>query len=186
MNQVDLGTLAQVVRCFVLPSRRDRLSFLLASPKRYDDFLHDLLHDTRYLDPRCVRPLGPKEPTVEAALAALGVDRAGVAGYLVGDARTLPDGAAGELETLLAACVGSMRDSMVFAPSLGAAYFEGHEGWGLILRRGRTGVTRPAPLLRRQRETGNLLVVPHEDAPTRERRATPDDLAAERLAGRLD
>jgi hypothetical protein len=140
MNQEHLTA---IVNTFVLPSRRARLLEFLVSKRRYPDFLDNLLHDSRYLNPQVIVELPGNERSVDAVLAHLRALGGGDEAYLVGHCAELEDGQTGSLRTLLEACVGSMDDALVYCPRAKVAYYEGHEGFGYILR--------PAPNTRLQR-----------------------------------
>lgn len=131
--------LAAIVNTFVLPSRRARLLALSSSKRRYADFLHDLLHDPRYLDPRVIVELADNERLSAHVLARLRALGAGAEGYLVGDCGDFEDGRVAALPELLEVCVGSMQDALVYCPGSRVAYYEGHEGFGYILRQAPNG-----------------------------------------------
>lgn len=132
MNHEYLNAL---VKAFVAPAKQSRLLTFLGSSRRYPDFLDGLLHDPRYFDPDVVEVLPGNQRSlsdVSARLSQLGANRQA---YLVGDCRPYLDGHVGPLDQLLAACVGSMTDSLVYCWQNNVAYYEGHEGFGYILHR---------------------------------------------------
>jgi hypothetical protein len=126
--------LTAIVNNFVLRSQRSRFLAFLASRKRYPDFLHDLLHDPRHFAPDVILQLRGNERSSDYVFAQLRTLGAGPEGYLLGDCGEFEDGHVDKLRTLLDACVGSMDDALVYCPDASAAYYEGHEGFGLILR----------------------------------------------------
>ncbi len=132
MNREYLTTL---VNSFVVRNRRARFLEFLASERRYRDFLEGLLHDPRHFDPRVVVELPGNEQTVHHVLSRLHALGGGDEAYLVGYCGEFKDGHTGNLETLLRTCVGSVEDALVYCLKGNVAYYEGHEGFRLILRR---------------------------------------------------
>jgi hypothetical protein len=126
--------LTRIVQTFVLPNRRDRFLSFMESTRRYNDFLDNLLHDPRYLDPRTIEHLSGAEKS--ATVVATKLRRLGARSdaYLVGHCGELEDGTRAPLNDLLEACVGSMTDCMVYCADANVAYYEGHEGFGYLLR----------------------------------------------------
>jgi hypothetical protein len=132
MNREYLTTF---VNNFVVSNRRARFLEFLASERRYPDFLDGLLHDPRHFDPQVIVELPGKEHTARHVLSRLKALGGGDEAYLVGDCGEFEDGHVGNLETLLRSCVGSMEDALVYCLKGNVAYYEGHEGFRLILRR---------------------------------------------------
>jgi hypothetical protein len=132
MNKEYLTTL---VNSFVVRNRRARFLEFLASERRYSDFLDGLLHDPRHFDPQVVVELPGNEHTASNVLSRLRALGGGDEAYLVGDCGEFKDGHVANLETLLHSCVGSMEDALVYCLKGHVAYYEGHEGFRLILRR---------------------------------------------------
>ena len=56
-----------IVTLFAKKERRERLLFLASRADRWDQFRHDLLHDTRALDERALTPLPSAKPGPEPA-----------------------------------------------------------------------------------------------------------------------
>lgn len=130
--------LEKIVHSFVAAERKDRLKSLLQSKKRYSDFLDELLHDSRHIDPAVIEVLVGSDRLLEgvvARMAALGVS--GKA-YLVGNCGVHDDGAIDDVEVLLQACVGSMKDCLLYSWTSNVGYYEGHEGFGYIYRKKET------------------------------------------------
>jgi hypothetical protein len=125
--------LTELVETLVAPAKRGRLLGFLASARRYDDFLDELLHDPKNFSSNCVVPLAAAEQCpaeVERALRALG---AGDRAYLISTDR-FEDGTEGALRQLLERHVGSDRDVLVYCADANVGYYEGHEGWRYVLR----------------------------------------------------
>lgn len=121
-----------VIHSFVRKERRARLREFLRSKKRYGDFLSELLHDARHIDPEVIYVLPSSERGLESISKRLQKSGVKGLGYLLGDCDQTPDGAIDDFFCLLCKCVGSKTDSMVYSPSSNVAYYEGHEGFGYL------------------------------------------------------
>jgi hypothetical protein len=109
---VNKEYVVQIVNLFVLKEKRPRFLEFVSSPmgwdglpKRYDDFLRELLNDPRNLDPGCVaEDLGGDQETskIVRKLVRLG---AGKNAYLVSEASDV-DGRLGSLEEVLSLVSG--------------------------------------------------------------------------------
>lgn len=132
--------LTELVSTLVAPAKRERLMGFLASERRYEDFLDELLHDPKNFHPDCVMKLEAAQQSpaeVDQILRSFGAeDRA----YLISTNR-FEDGTEGELRELLEQHVGSDRDVLVYCADANVGYYEGHEGWRYVLR----SPVRPRP-----------------------------------------
>lgn len=135
-HHIEMNTeyLITFVNSFVIRNRRARFLEFLASKRRYNDFLNELLHDPRHFDPRVIVELPGNEQTIHHVLSQLRALGGGETAYMVGDCGEFEDGHTGNLETLLHTCIGSMEDALVYCLKGNVAYYEGHEGFRLILR----------------------------------------------------
>ncbi len=136
MMQIDNRNelfLREVIQLFVLKSRRNRFIELLENKRRYEDFLKNLLHDPRYLDPESVIKLSGQERAPKAVFDALQKLGAGKMGYLV-SLELQQDGYIGELKAILSKIVQSGDETLVYCPEGRVGYYEGHEGFSYILR----------------------------------------------------
>lgn len=122
-----------LVQLFVRKEKRERMLTLAAKASRRDDFRHDLLHDTRSLDPAVLAPL-PTNIDVDAVAKALRAAGAGDRAYCISDAFDVDDRELRLLEAL-ELVFDKWRDSIVFAVGSRAAYYENHEGERYLLRR---------------------------------------------------
>src|SRR4051812_24546402 len=82
-NYVNREILRRIIELFVIKEKRQRLLEFMESPKRYDDFLHGVLRDTRNLKPECMIELPDNQQTVEIVLQKLRKLGAGKKAYLV-------------------------------------------------------------------------------------------------------
>jgi len=126
--------LEDIVINFVRKDRRDRLLGFLSTPKRYDDFLEALLRDDRFFDKDCIVKLRADEQnpaSVHQAITRLGASGKCYVASLDVDL----DGQILDLHKVLEKVVGTSSESLVYVPNGPAGYFEGHEGWRMILRR---------------------------------------------------
>lgn len=123
---------ALFIRHFVQKERQKRYLALAESPKRYGDFVNDLLHDGRHLEHRKMRRLHKASLSIISQdLHALG---AGKTCYVL--AAGPFDATQQEMNTAAAllAVVGSARDCLLFFPEALLAYYENHEGEQYILK----------------------------------------------------
>ena len=100
-------------------------------PKRYDDFLHELLNDPRNFDPKCIaEDLGGRyeQPEIIEKLRKLG---AGKQAYLV-SGNWKDYGKTGTLDEIIALVNGGGEIVYCLGTKLG--YYEGHENWRYILK----------------------------------------------------
>ena len=126
--------LNRIIDTYVIRKKRPRFRELMASRRRYSQFLDELLHDPRNFEPASLYKLAAGERNVDAVLRLLRAVGADDNAYMVGDCRRYDDSAGGTLRGLLEDCVGSQADALVYCPSANAAYYEGHEGFGYLLR----------------------------------------------------
>jgi hypothetical protein len=120
-----------IVQLFVKKEKRERLLTLAAKASRRDDFRHDLLHDTRSLDPGVLVRL-PDGASVDAARKALRAAGAGEKAYSISEVLDADD-RDWPVADALRAVVGKAQDSLVFVLGTRAAYYENHEGEQFIL-----------------------------------------------------
>ena len=129
--------IAKVIELFVVKEKRPRFLEFISSPngwdglpKRYDDFLHELLNDPRNLEPKCIaEDLGGKHelPEIIEKLRKLG---AGKQAYLI-SGTSEHDGKIGNLEEIISHAYGG---EIVYCLGTKLGYYEGHENWRYILR----------------------------------------------------
>lgn len=125
--------LNSIVSSFIQKERRNRFYDLLASKKRYDDFLDNLLRDPRYFDPDCIVETASAEQTSAKFLTELRKLGAGKEVYIASSEINL-DGRFLDLECSLRTIVGSGSETLIFCPISRSGYYEGHENWRYILR----------------------------------------------------
>ena len=113
----------EIIRAFVVSSRRDRLLELLAKPKRRRDVTTTLAH-FRHLDPRWVVDLRPSEQDREGIQRALRSRGAPDACYLISENREL-DGQRLQLAEALDRIIGAGMGTLVSCIPGVLAFFEG-------------------------------------------------------------
>lgn len=123
-----------LVQLFVKKEKRERMLALASKAQRRSDFRHDLLHDTRSLEPKALTQLPPHGSSVEAITKALRAAGAGPLAYCISEVLDVDDREM-PLVAALKAVVGRSEDSIVFAIGSRAAYYENHEGEQYILHR---------------------------------------------------
>ncbi len=129
-SRVNKAVLAEIIHLFVIKEKRTRFLEFIESPKRYDNFLNELLNDPRNFKPECIIEVPNNEQDIEIISRKLRKLGAGVKAYLVSSNDEI-DGNTGNLENILA-FVSS--EGLVFCLDAHLAYYEGHEGWRYILR----------------------------------------------------
>jgi hypothetical protein len=122
-----------LVELFVKKDKRERMLALAA--KRRGDFLHDLLHDRRSLDPGTLSPLPAGAVSVDAIAKALRTAGAGDRVYCISEVIDADDREL-RLVDALVLVVGKSEDSLVFPVGSRVAYYENHEGEQCLLKRG--------------------------------------------------
>jgi hypothetical protein len=130
-TKINREILCEIVNLFVIRERRARLLEFLASPKRYKDFVHELLNDPRSLDPKTVIELPGSEHFIEPILVRLRRMGAGREAYCFSE--TEMDGQIGTLEEILEKVVGQGRGDIIFCIGTQLAYYEDHENERYIL-----------------------------------------------------
>jgi hypothetical protein len=135
---MDKQHLTQIIELFVVKDKRNRFLEFVSSPqgwdglpKRYRDFLHELLNDPRNIKPDCVvEDLGGHGESLEIIrkLRKLG---AGKEAYLVSE-NSDADGKTGTLEEIVSLVSGG--GDIVYCLGTKLGYYEGHENWRYILK----------------------------------------------------
>ena len=128
MNQQHL---TEIIELFVVKEKRNRFLEFISSPRKYDDFLHELLNDPRNINPKCVAEdlRGYQESSeIIRKLRKLG---AGKEAYLVSENWDV-DGKSGNLEEIVSLVNGG--GDIVYCLGTKLGYYEGHENWRYILK----------------------------------------------------
>ena len=129
-SRVNKEILTEIVNLFVVKEKRSRFLEFIESPKRYDDFLWELLNDPRHLKPECIIELPGNEQTVEMFSRKLRKLGAGDEAYLISSNDEV-DGKIGSLEETISSVYG---EGLVYCLDSNLGYYEGHENWRYILR----------------------------------------------------
>ena len=120
-----------LITLFVKKEKRERMRTLASLSARRADLCHDLLHDTRNLDPAVLTRLD--RPTAAAITRLMRpVSRV----YCISEVSEVDDQEL-PLGDALAAVMGRAQDTMLFGLGSSCAYVETHEGeqW-LLVRKG--------------------------------------------------
>jgi len=128
-SRVNREILAEIINLFVIKEKQARFFEFIGSPKRYKDFLDELLNDPRNVKPECIIELRGSEQTIEILLQKLRKLGAGEKAYLVSDNDEI-DGNIGSIEEMLSSVYG---EGLVYCLGNRLAYYEGHENWRYIL-----------------------------------------------------
>lgn len=135
MNKQHLNKLIEL---FVVKDKHNRFIEFINSangwdgvPKKYSNFLHELLNDPRNLKPNCIfeKLQGYQETSqIVRKLTKLG---AGREAYLVSENCEV-DGKIGGLEEIVSSVSG--QGNIVYCLGTTFGYYEGHENWRYILK----------------------------------------------------
>lgn len=123
--------LSEIIKLFVVKEKHNRFLEFISSPKKYNDFLHELLNDPRNIDTKCVAEelQGYQENSeIIRKLRKLG---AGKEAYIVSEDWDV-DGKSGSLEDIIKLVSGGGEIVYCLGTKLG--YYEGHENWRYILQ----------------------------------------------------
>jgi hypothetical protein len=123
--------LAEIIKLFVVKEKHNRFLEFISSPKKYNDFLHELLNDPRNINPKCVAEelqVYQENSEIIGKLRKLG---AGKEAYLVSEDWDV-DGKSGSLEEIIKLVSGGGEIVYCLGTKLG--YYEGHENWRYILQ----------------------------------------------------
>jgi hypothetical protein len=123
--------LAEIIKLFVVKEKHNRFLEFISSPKKYNDFLHELLNDPRNINPNCIAEelQGYQESSeIVRKLRKLGASKEA---YLVSEDWDV-DGKLGNLEDIIELVSGSGEIIYCLGTKLG--YYEGHENWRYILQ----------------------------------------------------
>jgi hypothetical protein len=133
-----------LVQLFVKKEKRERMLALASKAQRRSDFRHDLLHDTRSLDPKALTQLPASGASVDTIMKALRAAGAGDRAYCISEVIDIDDHEM-RIVDALRAVVGKSEDSIVFAIGSRAAYYENHEGEQYILQQNAIRPTERSP-----------------------------------------
>ena len=135
MSTDYLESLQLFINTFVERQSLDRLAYLLSKRTRYHDFLHELTHDFGTFNHSLIVHKGANIYNTTKVMSLMGLSMKSVQyAYLIGKSPRFSDGDMSSSIDLLDDVIGSMTDSIVFLPKKLCAYYEGHEGFGLILK----------------------------------------------------
>jgi hypothetical protein len=128
-NCADKKNLKEIVELFIVKEKQIRLLEFIESPKRYRDFLHEFLNDSRNLREDCIIEIPSNQQTPELIAAQLYKLGAKKKAYLVSSNDEI-DGKVGNLEDLLNLIY---MEGFIFCLETRLAYYEGHHSWRYIL-----------------------------------------------------
>lgn len=129
-SRINKIILAEIINLFVIKERRARLLEFVESPKRYKDFLWELLNDPRNLKPECIIEVPNNQQQIDFTIKKLRQFGAGENAYLISNNDEI-DGNVGSLETILSSIYS---EGLAYCLGSNLGYYEGHEGWRYILR----------------------------------------------------
>ena len=135
---MDKQHLTKIIELFVIKDKRSRFLEFISSPngwdglpKKYRDFLHELLNDPRNINPKCIAEDLPSFQETSEIVGKLRKMGAGKEAYLVSENWDV-DGKSGTLEEIISLVSGS--GDIVYCLGTKLGYYEGHENWRYILK----------------------------------------------------
>jgi hypothetical protein len=128
-TNVNKTILTEIIKLFVVKEKQKRFLEFIESKKRYDDFLHEFLNDSRNLRKDCIIEIPSNQQTPELIAAQLYKSSAKKKSYLVSSNDEI-DGKVGNLEELLNLI---SMEGFVYCLETRLAYYEGHHSWRYIL-----------------------------------------------------
>lgn len=129
-SRVNKEILKRVIELFVIKEKQTRFLEFIESPKRYDDFLDELLNDPRNLKRDYIIEVQNNEAAPENIVKKLRQLGAGKKAYLISSDNEI-DGSIGDLKEVIAL---AEFEGFVYCLDSNLGYYEGHENWRYILR----------------------------------------------------
>jgi hypothetical protein len=128
-TNVNKTILTEIIKLFVVKEKQTRFLEFIESPKRYDDFLHEFLNDSRNLRKDCIIEIPSNQQIPELIAAQLYKLGAKKKSYLVSSNDKI-DGKVGNLEDLINLIY---MEGFIFCLETRLAYFEEHHAGRCIL-----------------------------------------------------
>ena len=129
LSQVNQQILTEIIKLFVVKEKKLRFLDFIASPKRYPDFLDELLNDPRNLKEELITEVPNNQQELKDIINKLEDLGAKDKAYLV-SSNDENDGKIGSLEEILELVYG---EGFVYCLDTKLGYYEGHENWRYIL-----------------------------------------------------
>jgi hypothetical protein len=125
--------ITEVIKLFTSKEKHHRFLDFIESPKRYDDFLDELLNDPRNLNSNCLIEIPNNKQSPEIILSQLQKLGAGKKAYVVSldwDA----DGKFGDLQDIIFSETGNSIGTIIYCVESSLGYYEDHESCRYILQ----------------------------------------------------
>lgn len=127
--RVNKKILTEIIKLFVIKEKQTRFLEFIESPKRYDDFVDELLRDPRNLKHDLITEVPNNQQEFKEIAAKLKELGAKDKAYVVSN-NYEDDGKIGKLEEILSLICD---EGFVYCLDTNLAYYEGHENWRYIL-----------------------------------------------------
>lgn len=128
-SKINKQILTEIIKLFVVKEKQSRFLEFIESPKRYRDFLDELLNDPRNLREDLVIELPSNQRFAEDFIKKLRELGAKDKVYFV-SSNEEDDGKIGRLEEIMNLIYD---EGFVYCLDTKLAYYEGHETWRFIL-----------------------------------------------------
>jgi hypothetical protein len=127
--RVNKKILTEIIKLFVIKEKQTRFLEFIESPKRYNDFVGELLRDPRNLKFELITEVPNNQQEFKEIAAKLKELGAKDKAYFVSN-NYEDDGKIGKLEEILSLICD---EGFVYCLDTNLAYYEGHESWRYIL-----------------------------------------------------
>lgn len=126
--------LRDFINHLVWAKRRERFLEMLEKPAKYADRMYELLRDTRYFEPTAILEIPSKQQHPPFVLEEMQRFGAGPKCYVL-STDDEQDGQIKNLRVAIDEVVGSQAETLLYCWVGKVAYFEGHEGFRVLLKR---------------------------------------------------
>lgn len=132
-KNINKQYLTEIINLFVVKEKQSRFLDLMNSPKRYNDFLDELLNDPRNLTPDCLIEIPNNKQDREIILNRLQKLGASNQAYVVSLDWDV-DGKFGNLQEIILSEAGYSIGTIIYCVRSSLGYYEDHESFRYILQ----------------------------------------------------
>lgn len=125
--------LRDFINHLVWAKRRERFLEMLEKPPKYADRMYELLRDTRYFEPSAILEIPSRQQHSQFVFQEMQRLGAGLKCYVLSTDDD-QDGQIKNLRASLEELVGTQAETLLYCWIGKVAYFEGHEGFRVLLK----------------------------------------------------
>ena len=125
--------LRDFINHLVWAKRRERFLEMLEKPAKYADRMYELLRDTRYFEPSAILEIPSRQQHSQFVFQEMQRLGAGQKCYIL-STDDEQDGQIKNLRESLEQLVGTQAETLLYCWIGKVAYFEGHEGFRVLLK----------------------------------------------------